>query len=193
MTKHEAILEIKNKIKALLSGEEVVETTETVEVQLNAYETVDGSKYECDGELMVGSPIYKMDENGNRNVVENGEYEFTNGLKVSVMDGMVSEISSITEEETDTEESIVENPVETEAGKKKKESEMEVKVNELETKLAELTNIISTLVNETEGISTKLTELSNQPAAQSIVYERNLSVDELRVEKMKQIRDGLKK
>jgi hypothetical protein len=185
MTRHDAVQEIKNKIKALLSGEEVVETTETVEVQLNAYETVDGSKYECDGELMVGSPIYKMDENGNRNVVENGEYEFTNGLKVSVMDGMVNEISSITEENS-PEDAVVETPVQI-------ESEMEVKVNELETKLAELTNIISTLVNETEGIATKLTELSNQPAAQSIVYERNLSVDELRVEKMKQIRDGLKK
>lgn len=188
MNKQEALNEIKSKIKALFSAEPEVQ----VEVKLYSCETKDGTKLEVDGDVMtIESPIFRIDENGNRLPLEDGEYELTDGNKIEVMNGMVKEMSVIEEEQTD--EAIVENPVETGDYKKKNEAEMsDDRITALESKVNELVDMLGLLTTASTELSSKLTELSNQPAAKAEVFEKTMSADEARIEKFKAIQNGIK-
>ena len=103
MTKNEALQEIKSRLKALFSSEEV----ESVEVKMYRCMTVDGKTLETDGEVLeVGAQIYNIDENGDRTPVEDGTY-VTEDYSIMVKDNMVESI--IVPEET---EDVIENPAE---------------------------------------------------------------------------------
>jgi hypothetical protein len=103
MTKNEALQEIKSRLKALFSSEEV----ESVEIKMYRCMTVDGKTLETDGEVLeVGAQIYNIDENGDRTPVEDGTY-VTEDYSIMVKDNMVESI--IVPEET---EDVIENPAE---------------------------------------------------------------------------------
>lgn len=103
MNKEQALQEIKSRLKALFSSEEV----ESVEVKMYRCMTVDGKTLETDGEVLeVGAQIYNIDENGDRTPVEDGTY-VTEDYSIMVKDNMVESI--IVPEET---EDVIENPAE---------------------------------------------------------------------------------
>ena len=103
MNKEQALQEIKSRLKALFSSEEV----ESVEIKMYRCMTVDGKTLETDGEVLeVGAQIYNIDENGDRTPVEDGTY-VTEDYSIMVKDNMVESI--IVPEET---EDVIENPAE---------------------------------------------------------------------------------
>jgi hypothetical protein len=102
MNKEQALQEIKTRLKALFTSEEIVST----EVKLYQCTTMDGQVLETDGEtLEVGAAIYKMDGEGNRTPAEDGVYA-TDEYSIEVKDGAVV---GIMETEVEVE---VENPAE---------------------------------------------------------------------------------
>jgi len=102
MNKEQALQEIKTRLKALFSSEEV----ESTEIKLYQCTTSDGQVLETDGEtLEVGAAIYKMDGEGNRTPAEDGVYA-TDEYSIEVKDGVVA---GIMETEVEVE---VENPAE---------------------------------------------------------------------------------
>jgi len=102
MNKEQALQEIKTRLKALFSSEEV----ESTEIKLYQCTTSDGQVLETDGEtLEVGAAIYKMDGEGNRTPAEDGVYA-TDEYSIEVKDGVVA---GIMETEVEIE---VENPAE---------------------------------------------------------------------------------
>lgn len=124
MNKEQALQEIKSRLKALFSSEEV-ESVETIEVKMYRCMTVDGKTLETDGEVLeVGAQIYNIDENGDRTPVEDGTY-VTEDYSIMVKDNMVESI--IVPEET---EDVIENPAEPVEA----ETKMMVTPNEGETK-----------------------------------------------------------
>lgn len=197
--KQEAILKIKETLKSLMKFEsEVVENT-FAEVM-----TQDGYKLVFDGDtLTTDTLIYKLDEAGNRIPCEDMEYILEDGRTIVVTSGAVSEIR---------EETVVENggesPVEVasvEATKEEMEMEiqveevvsnpLEVKVEMLEAKLNKVMEMLSSLTNVSEEMTQKFEEFSKQPGEQAIghiKFERELTQEESRVERLKQLKNGLK-
>ena len=205
--KQEAILKIKETLKSLMKFEsEVVENT-FAEVM-----TKDGYKLVFDGDtLTTDTLVYKLDEAGNRIPCEDMEYILEDGRTIVVTSGAVSEIR---------EETVVENGGETpvedanvEAAKEEKMEEMELevegiekieevvsnplenKVEMLEAKLNQVMEMLSSLTNVSEEMTQKFEEFSKQPGEQAIghiKFERELTPEEFRVERLKQLKNGLK-
>ena len=124
MNKEQALSEIKSRLKALFSSEQV-ESVETIEVKMYRCMTVDGKTLETDGEVLeVGAQIYNIDENGDRTPVEDGTY-VTEDYSIIVKDNVVESI--VVPEET---EDVIENP----AAPVEAETKMMVSPNEGETK-----------------------------------------------------------
>lgn len=201
--KQEAILKIKETLKSLMKFEsEVVENT-FAEVM-----TQDGYKLVFDGDtLTTDTLIYKLDEAGNRIPCEDMEYILEDGRTIVVTSGAVSEIR---------EETVVENggesPVE-DANVEATKEEMEIEVKEiekiqevvanplqekvemLEAKLNKVMEMLSSLTNVSEEMTQKFEEFSKQPGEQAIghiKFERELTQEESRVERLKQLKNGLK-
>ena len=183
MNKEQALQEIKTRLKALFSSEEV----ESTEIKLYQCTTADGQVLETDGEtLEVGAAIYKIDGEGNRTPAEDGIYP-TDEYSIEVKDGVVA---GIMETEVEVE---VENPAEPVEATEKVETEMEAdetkenqtKVSELENQVLEMSKMIESLVDITEKLTEKIVNLSNQPAVVPVLMEKNLTPAELRVERLK--------
>lgn len=114
MNKEQALQEIKTRLKALFTSEEIVST----EVKLYQCTTMDGQVLETDGTtLEVGAAIYKIDGEGNRTPAEDGVYA-TDEYSIEVKDGAVA---GIMETEVEVE---VENPAEPVEATEKVETEM---------------------------------------------------------------------
>lgn len=114
MNKEQALQEIKTRLKALFTSEEIVST----EVKLYQCTTMDGQVLETDGAtLEVGAAIYKIDGEGNRTPAEDGVYP-TDEYSIEVKDGAVA---GIMETEVEVE---VENPAEPVEATEKVETEM---------------------------------------------------------------------
>jgi hypothetical protein len=114
MNKEQALQEIKTRLKALFTSEEIVST----EVKLYQCTTMDGQVLETDGAtLEVGAAIYKIDGEGNRTPAEDGVYP-TDEYSIEVKDGAVV---GIMETEVEVE---VENPAEPVEATEKVETEM---------------------------------------------------------------------
>lgn len=211
--KQEAILKIKETLKSLMKFEsDVVENT-FAEVM-----TQDGIKIVFDGDtLTTDTPVFKLDEAGNRIPCEDMEYILQDGRTIVVTGGKVSEIKEETVIEdggqTPSEDANVEAKkekmdvvegegmtptLETEVEVEKPEEEsnpMEMRITELEAKLNQVMEMLSSLTNVSEEMTQKFEEFSKQPGEQAIGYqkfEREMTAEEMRVERLKQLKNGLK-
>jgi len=176
MDKKEVLNQIKESLKALFSSEAPVVETE-VEVSMFKVETVDGLVFESEGEMLViGAPILRVGEDGNMIPVEDGTYETAVGYSINVLDGKVESIVEAPEVEVE-----IENPSE-----EPMSNEYGLQIAELNKKVESLVSIVSKLVEMNSDIESKVTELSAQPAVQTISFEK-LSPEEVRVERLKNL------
>lgn len=215
MNKQEAILKIKETLKSLMKFEsDVVENTFAEVV------TKDGIKIVFDGEtLTTDTPVFKLDEAGNRIPCEDMEYVLEDGRTIVVTSGKVSEIKeeTVVEDggETPVEDANVEAKksedkmevvegegmapvVETEVEVEKPEEEsnpMEMRIAELEAKVMKCMEMLYSLTNVSEEMSQKFEEFSKLPGESAIgterKFERELTQEEIRVERLKQLKNSL--
>ena len=128
--------------------------------------------WDVDGEIEVGVEVYVVDENGDRQPIEDGDYVLEDGRTVVVKDSKVEEIKEKAEEvveeptqEPTTEETKVEEneePTDTEVenpdGTEEKDN---TAIEELRKEVNELYDLVDTLTKRIE-------ELENKPAAQPV-------------------------
>ena len=128
--------------------------------------------WDVDGEIEVGTEVYLVDENGDRQPIEDGDYVLEDGRTVVVKDSKVEEIKEKAEEvveeptqEPTTEETNVEEneePTDTEVenpdGTEEKDN---TAIEELRKEVNELYDLVDTLTKRIE-------ELENKPAAQPV-------------------------
>ena len=129
--------------------------------------------WDVDGEIEVGTEVYLVDENGDRQPIEDGDYVLEDGRTVVVKDSKVEEIKEKAEEPTveeptqepTTEETNVEEneePTDTEVenpdGTEEKDN---TAIEELRKEVNELYDLVDTLTKRIE-------ELENKPAAQPV-------------------------
>lgn len=129
--------------------------------------------WDVDGEIEVGTEVYLVDENGDRQPIEDGDYVLEDGRTVVVKDSKVEEIKEKAEEPTveeptqepTTEETNVEEneePTDTEVenpdGSEEKDN---TAIEELRKEVNELYDLVDTLTKRIE-------ELENKPAAKPV-------------------------
>ena len=128
--------------------------------------------WDVDGEIEVGTEVYLVDENGDRQPIEDGDYVLEDGRTVVVKDSKVEEIKEKAEEAVEeptqgptTEETNVEEneePTDTEVenpdGTEEKDN---TAIEELRKEVNELYDLVDTLTKRIE-------ELENKPAAQPV-------------------------
>lgn len=128
--------------------------------------------WDVDGDIEVGTEVYLVDENGDRQPIEDGDYVLEDGRTVVVKDSKVEEIKEKAEEVveeptqgTTTEETNVEEneePTDTEVenpdGTEEKDN---TAIEELRKEVNELYDLVDTLTKRIE-------ELENKPAAQPV-------------------------
>lgn len=125
--------------------------------------------WDVDGEIEVGVEVYVVDENGDRQPIEDGDYVLEDGRTVVVKDSKVEEIKEkaeeVVEEQPTTEETKVEEneePTDTEVenpdGTEEKDN---TAIEELRKEVNELYDLVDTLTKRIE-------ELENKPAAQPV-------------------------
>lgn len=125
--------------------------------------------WDVDGEIEVGVEVYVVDENGDRQPIEDGDYVLEDGRTVVVKDSKVEEIKEkaeeVVEEQPTTEETNVEEneePTDTEVenpdGTEEKDN---TAIEELRKEVNELYDLVDTLTKRIE-------ELENKPAAQPV-------------------------
>ena len=128
--------------------------------------------WDVDGDIEVGTEVYLVDENGDRQPIEDGDYVLEDGRTVVVKDSKVEEIrekaEEVVEEPTQgptTEETNVEEneePTDTEVenpdGTEEKDN---TAIEELRKEVNELYDLVDTLTKRIE-------EMENKPAAQPV-------------------------
>lgn len=129
--------------------------------------------WDVDGEIEVGTEVYLVDENGDRQPIEDGDYVLEDGRTVVVKDSKVEEIKEKAEEPTveeptnepTTEETNVEEneePTDTEVENPDGSEERDnTAIEELRKEVNELYNLVDTLTKRIE-------ELENKPAAKPV-------------------------
>jgi hypothetical protein len=214
MNKQEAILKIKETLKSLMKFEsDVVENT-FAEVM-----TKDGVKIVFDGDtLTTDTLVYKLDEAGNRIPCEDMEYILEDGRTIVVTGGKVSEIKEETVVadggETPVEDANVEakksedkmevvegegmEPVvetEVEVEKPEEENTVEMRIAKLEANVMKCMEMLSSLTDVSQEMTEKFEEFSKLPAESAIgserKFERQLTQEEIRVERLKQLKNSL--
>lgn len=141
------------------------------------YTTTSGADVKIDGEIVVGSKVFVVDENGTESPAPSGEHELVGVAKIIVTDGVISEIMPIedepsveieveaekTEEMSDesTEEMAVEPP--TGVDYKTEIESMAERITKLETMIADLMLQIGGMSKINEKMSSMLEKISLVP------------------------------
>lgn len=148
------------KLKETLK--QLIKLSETKEVKLSEIELMDGSKLFSPAEsIEVGVEIYKLDENGNQLVADNGEYELADGKILVVMDGKLAEIKEPAPQES------VETPIEASETKVELSSDFEKRLIDLESKFSKILEILDGSIKESEVMMSKIIELEKSPSEDS--------------------------
>lgn len=131
--------------------------------------------WDVDGEIEVGVEVYIVDENGDRQPIEDGDYVLEDGRTVVVKDSKVEEIKEKAEEE----KPVVEEPTTEETKVEENEGEDEPK-NDTEvenpdgseendnTAIEELRKEVNELYDLVDKLTKRIEELENKPAAQPV-------------------------
>ena len=154
--------------------EQIKEKLKSMLAEMSTVKTMDGTEYQIDGdELEVGVEV--KDAEGN--AATDGEYTFEDGTKVTVKDGVITEVveTETEEEEVEAEEeettTTTEAPAEEEEEETTTTTEAPVETEEEVEEEPDLQAQIDELKKEIEAIRAKLDELANTPAAETIIEE----------------------
>lgn len=128
--------------------------------------------WDVDGEIEVGTEVYLVDENGDRQPIEDGDYVLEDGRTVVVKDSKVEEIKEKAEEVveeptqgTTTEETNVEENEEPTDTEVENPDGTEEKDN---TAIEELRKEVNELYDLVDKLTKRIEELENKPAAQPV-------------------------
>ena len=127
--------------------------------------------WDVDGEIEVGTEVYLVDENGDKQPIEDGDYVLEDGRTVVVKDSKVEEIkekSEAVEEPTNeptTEETKVEENEEPTDTEVENPDGTEEKDN---TAIEELRKEVNELYDLVDKLTKRIEELENKPAAQPV-------------------------
>tara|TARA_R110000787_G_scaffold223460_1_gene331834 strand:- start:547 stop:1182 length:636 start_codon:yes stop_codon:yes gene_type:complete len=143
-----------------------------------------------DDQFMIGSKVFAIGDDGEANALTGGTYTMENGNKLVVSDD--SKIEDLGEEAESVEEEDKEESSEELAEDDGKEADiedwagMEKRIQNLEDAVADLkgdkveasveektemsTDVVSELMTQLEELNSKVLELSNEPATDSIKY-----------------------
>lgn len=128
--------------------------------------------WDVDGEIEVGTEVYLVDENGERQPIEDGDYVLEDGRTVVVKDSKVEEIKEKAEEvveeptnEPTTEETNVEENEEPTDTEVENPDGTEEKDN---TAIEELRKEVNELYDLVDKLTKRIEELENKPAAQPV-------------------------
>ena len=128
--------------------------------------------WDVDGEIEVGTEVYLVDENGDRQPIEDGDYVLEDGRTVVVKDSKVEEIKEKAEEVVEeptqgptTEETNVEENEEPTDTEVENPDGTEEKDN---TAIEELRKEVNELYDLVDKLTKRIEELENKPAAQPV-------------------------
>lgn len=128
--------------------------------------------WDVDGDIEVGTEVYLVDENGDRQPIEDGDYVLEDGRTVVVKDSKVEEIKEKAEEVveeptqgTTTEETKVEENEEPTDTEVENPDGTEEKDN---TAIEELRKEVNELYDLVDKLTKRIEELENKPAAQPV-------------------------
>lgn len=182
-------IEILNKLKETLKSNlksfmAFADNTNYTEVT-----TTDGKKLQVVGEVAVGSEVYILDDAGVQTPLEDGEYVLDNGLTISVMANKIDEVSSSTEEASDTEtdmtapqemadntnpttpEDTTSAPTEDTTGTDKIAA-LEEKVAMLEEAIQSIMDFINTQGDANQQMMSRIEKIADSPAAEPIKQKK---------------------
>lgn len=128
--------------------------------------------WDVDGDIEVGVEVYVVDENGDKQPIEDGDYVLEDGRTVVVKDSKVEEIKEKAEEvveeptnEPTTEETNVEENEEPTDTEVENPDGTEEKDN---TAIEELRKEVNELYDLVDKLTKRIEELENKPAAQPV-------------------------
>lgn len=214
MNRDEAMASLKKTINILLGK------TEEAEVKLTDVKTKDGKTISSPADkLDIGVEVYTVDDQGNQIPAEDGEYVLEDGTNVTILGGVVTEIEAASEEAVEDAELSDEDKkkaeddakAKEEADKKKKEEDAaadssgkvdenpdtEARISKLEKEVADLIAMIQSVSQNSQTLQSKVEEFASQPGAEAIknkkVIERQLTAEELRVQRFLNVKNSLPK
>ena len=131
--------------------------------------------WDVDGEIEVGVEVYIVDENGDRQPIEDGDYVLEDGRTVVVKDSKVEEIKEKAEEEKPVVEEPTTEETKVEENEEPKEDEKEDEVENPDgtkegddTAIEELRKEVNELYDLVDKLTKRIEELENKPAAQPV-------------------------
>lgn len=128
--------------------------------------------WDVDGEIEVGVEVYVVDENGDRQPIEDGDYVLEDGRTVVVKDSKVEEIKEKAEDPTVEEQPTTEETkVEENEDEPKNDTEVENPDGSEEkdnTAIEELRKEVNELYDLVDKLTKRIEELENKPAAQPV-------------------------
>lgn len=126
--------------------------------------------WDVDGEIEVGTEVYLVDENGDRQPIEDGDYVLEDGRTVVVKDSKVEEIKKKAEEPT-----VEEQPTTEETNVEENEEPTDTEVENPDgteekdnTAIEELRKEVNELYDLVDKLTKRIEELENKPAAQPV-------------------------
>ena len=128
--------------------------------------------WDVDGEIEVGTEVYLVDENGDRQPIEDGDYVLEDGRTVVVKDSKVEEIKEKAEE---TVEEPTQGPTTEETNVEENEEPTDTEVENPDgteekdnTAIEELRKEVNELYDLVDKLTKRIEELENKPAAQPV-------------------------
>jgi hypothetical protein len=126
----------------------------------------DGSMIETPTDWVIDAEVFTTDPDGNQIPVMDGDYVVDGTTAITVMGGKIAEVSTVAEENTDTE--MAAEVKETIQSLLTRITELEAEKASHATTLSAITTERDNLAKEKVELSAKIVELGKQPATQSV-------------------------
>ena len=207
MTKDEAMLQLRDQLKKLMSftaepvAETPVEPVMTEDVKCTAVKLKDGSEIMVpeSTDLGVGVDVYAVDADGNQTPLGDDTYELEDGRTIIVLSGKVDTISDApagdktpTEDANVTPEAMVVVPEQTGEEVAEGESPIEDRITALENHISQILELLQGMGNAQEMAMSKINEIGSQPATKSIklgnVVESKFNSAKSEMDQLKELR-----
>lgn len=176
MSKAKLIEKIKEQLKSIIANEA---SNEVKFAQIKAGDLMISSP---DEELVVGSEVYTVDQDGNNIPLTDGEYKLDSGIVIKVTNGKIDtmisteapeaeaeiEVEAAEDKTEDTgEEKMPEEEVKSEEGETSKDEEMK----KLMERVAKMEKMLEEMGKDKKMMEQKLAAISEEPAKKAISVE----------------------
>ena len=171
MDKAKLIESIKSQLKALVSNEVKFAEIKAGDLMISS----------PDEELVVGSEVFTVDQDGNNIPLSDGDYTLDSGEVITVSAGKVEGIVAATPEEAVVEEAAKEAPAEEPVkegepeeeapGAPEEDAKPEEKVKELEARIAKCEAMLEEMTKMNNKMEQELSKIGELPSTSSISVE----------------------